>query len=57
MTIDKSQLSVIAYDSNGNLYDKKYLLEEKGYYEVKLPKPLFSGGVTEITFNWVDFYR
>jgi hypothetical protein len=55
--IDKSALSVSAYDKNGRLYEKKYLLNEKGYYEVKLPNKLFTDGAKEISLHWVDFYR
>ena len=44
ITIDKSALSVSAYDKNGRLYEKKYLINERGYYEVKLPNRLFTDG-------------
>lgn len=55
--IDKSGLSVKAYDNNGNVVNKKHLLNEKGYYEVRLPKRLFSRDTTKLTIQWVDFYR
>ena len=57
ITIDKSVMSVSAYDKNSRLYEKKYLLNEKGYYEVKLPNRLFTDGTKEISLHWIDFYR
>jgi len=57
ITIDKSALSVSAYDKSGRLYEKKYLQNERGYYEVMLPVKLFTDGTKEISLHWVDFYR
>lgn len=56
-TIDETEMSISSYDKNGRLYDKKYLLNERGYYEVKLPNKLFTDRTTEITIHWIDFYR
>lgn len=56
-TVDRSEVSVSAYDKNGHLHGKKYLLNERGYYEVKLPNRLFTDRTTEIIIHWVDFYR
>lgn len=56
-TIDKSDMSVKAYDKNGQLFEKKYLMNEPGYYEVHLPNALFEAGTTYIEIHWVDFYR
>jgi hypothetical protein len=57
VTFEKSDLLVKAYDKKDSLFDKEYLLAEKGYYEIDLPNSLFVDGVTEITIHWVDFYR
>lgn len=55
--LDKSDLSVQAYTSDGTVWTGKYLLNEMGYYEAQLPKSLFVDGVTSIAIQWVDFYR
>ena len=56
-TIDRHQLNVQAFDRNMTPSDQKYLMEEAGYYEVHLPRSLFTEDTTEIRTQWVDFYR
>ena len=55
--LDKSQLSVNAFDMHGNAIADKYLLNEQGYFEVQLPKGLFSDNTDAIEIQWIDFYR
>jgi len=52
ITIDKSIMPVSAFDNNGRLYEKKYLLNKRGYYEVKLPDKLFTIGIKKISVCW-----
>lgn len=56
-TIEKQQLSVQAYDQNMAPSEQEYLMDEVGYYEVRLPASLFTEGTTDIRIQWVDFYR
>lgn len=56
-TIDRHQLNVQAFDRNMMPSDQKYLMEDAGYYEVRLPRSLFTEDTTEIRIQWVDFYR
>lgn len=55
--IEKHQLKVQAYDKNKNPYDQKYLMDEAGYYEIRLSESLITPGTTKIKIQWVDFYR
>lgn len=56
-TLDRSQLSVRAFDMQGNAIEDKYLLDEKGYFEVQLPISFFSERAEPIEIQWIDFYR
>ncbi len=56
-TIEKHSMPVTVYDKNGHLYENKYLMSERGYYEVSIPHSLFIDGINEIIIHWVDFYR
>ena len=56
-TIDRHQLTVQAFDQNMTPSDQQYLMEDAGYYEVCLPRSLFTEGTTDIRIQWVDFYR
>lgn len=52
----RNMLDVTAYDNKGNLFEQKYLLEKRGFYEVKLPTVLFDKDTREIKITWVEFY-
>ncbi|MDF1752313.1 MAG: hypothetical protein P1U89_06050 [Verrucomicrobiales bacterium] len=55
--IKMSDLSIQAYDKDGNLFGEKYLLEKAGYYEVSVPSSLFPEDCRSIEIHWVNFYR
>ncbi len=57
LKIEKSDLSVKAYNKDGEPFTDKYLPGEQGYYEVQLPNTLFVGGTTDLEIQWIDFYR
>ncbi len=55
--LELHEVTVNAFDNNGNLLKQKYLLKQAGFYEVMLPLSLFDKEVREIAISWVDFYR
>lgn len=55
LTLEDMQMKVFRED--GTVFEGKYLLNEKGFYEVILPKGSFAEGSDEIEIHWVDFYR
>ncbi|GJQ60669.1 MAG: hypothetical protein D8M57_11000 [Candidatus Scalindua sp. AMX11] len=57
ITLDLNEVSVKAFDNDGNLLDQKQHLKRDGFFEVTLPSPLFDKETREITISWVDFYR
>ncbi len=57
IVLELHEVTVNAFDNNGNLLKQKHLLKQAGFYEVMLPSSLFDKETREITISWVDFYR